>query len=239
MWFCRLDHDPPARFPVPQQWREILHCIPSKDVLKAAPESSKGNKTVKGRKLATLEVFSETAAAMTLGSTLAPSETVEWHGKYIPIASLTDPPPRLVRVVLWEIYEVGWHYELCALDQALLPQIWAEHRWEHISFLHAIFLGSSGLVLWSEPLPSTTGDLRLTDSFPDNSRILHSFCLLLSAWPNTHPSFANIPFSVEQSAQLKTYEIMSHACEFYVQTFFDHFGHPPLLPHCFPLEYHE
>ena len=101
----------------------------------------------KGHKLAVLEVFSETAAAMMLGSTLAPSETVEWHGKYIPIASLTDLPSCLVRAVLWKIYEVGWCYKLCALDQALLPQIWAEHQWECLSFLHVIFLGSSGLVL--------------------------------------------------------------------------------------------
>jgi len=121
LWISQLDHAPPARFPAPQLWREILHRVPSKEELEAAPESSMGNKTAKGRKLAVLEIFGDAAAAMVQGSSFAPTETVEWHGKYILIASLTNPPPRLIRVILWEIYKIGWHYKLCALDQVLNP----------------------------------------------------------------------------------------------------------------------
>ena len=192
VWFSRLDHDPPAQFPTPQQWREILHCILSKDTLEAAPESSMNKKTAKGRKLAALDIFGDTTVVMTLGSTSAPSKTVAWHDRHIPITSLTNPPPRLIRAIPWEVYEVGWWYELYALDCALLPQLWAKHRMECLSFLHAIFLGSSGLMLWSEPLPTSIGSLRFTDSFPDNIRILHSFCLFLSTWPNAHPSFSEM-----------------------------------------------
>jgi len=80
-----------------------------------------GNKTAKGHKLAMLEIFSDATAAMVQGSSFAPTETVEWRGKYILIASLTNPPPCLIRAILWKIYEIGWHYELCALDQVLNP----------------------------------------------------------------------------------------------------------------------
>ncbi|KAH0831330.1 hypothetical protein J3R83DRAFT_13979 [Lanmaoa asiatica] len=239
LWISRLDHDPPVQFPTSQLWREILHKAPSKEELEAAPESCMGNKTAKGRKLAVLEIFGDVAPAMVQGSSFAPTKTVEWRGKEILIASLTNPPPRLIRAILWEIYEIGWRYELCALDQALNPSLWAEHRTERVSFMHAIFPGSSGLVLWSEPLPSKAGDLGLTDSFADNVRVLRSLCVLLSTWLGAHPSFSYIPSFDGQFKQAQVYETMSRACEFYVQTFFDHFGHPPLLPHHFPLEYHE
>ena len=237
LWISRLDHDPPPRFPSPQQWREILHGVPSRDELEAAPTSSRGHGSAKGRKLSALEIFGEAASAMTQGSSsFALKEEVEWRGRYITIASLTNPPPRLIQAILWEVYEIGWRYELCALDQALNPHLWAEYCAERLSFIHTLFPGSSGIVLWSEALPTRAGDLGLTDSFPDNKRVLRSFCLFLSTWPNPHPSIASFPLTEPTRAQ--AYELASHACHFYVQTFFNHFGRPPLLPHQFPLEYH-
>ena len=102
-----------------------------------------------------------------------------------------------------------------------------------------LFPGGLGLMLWSEPLPICAGNLGLMDSFADNERVLQSFCLLLSTWPDPHPSFSCVPRFNERFKQAQAYEIMSQACEFYVQTFFDQFGHAPLLPHQFPLDYHD
>jgi hypothetical protein len=196
-----------------------------------------GNKSAKGRKLAVLDIFGNVTAAMVQGSTFAPAQTVAWHSEHILIASLSNPPPHLTRAILWEIYEISWRYELCALDQAIQPQLWGEHCMEHLSLMHAIFPGSSGLVLWSEALLSKPGNLGLTDSFTNNVHVLRSFCVLLSTWPGAHPSFSYIPSFSEESKQAEAYVIVSRACDFYVQTFFDHFGRPPLLPHHFPFEY--
>ncbi|KAH0827363.1 hypothetical protein J3R83DRAFT_4008 [Lanmaoa asiatica] len=193
LWYSRLDHNPPAQFPSPQEWREILHCIPSKDKLEAAPLSSLGNKTVKGQKLAALEILGKVAASMTQDS-LAPKDTVEC-----------------------------WRYELCALDQVLNPQIWANHQTVQLSLIHAIFRGSAGLVLWSEPLPKVAGDLGLTDAWANNESVLRSFCFLLASWLDAHPSFSHIPSLDLASKQAQAYEVMSRVCMFYVQTFFDHF----------------
>jgi len=76
VWISRLDHDPPSQFPSPQQWREILHGVPSRNELEAAP---KGPSSAKGRKLAVLETFGEVVTAMTQGSFLALKEEVEWR----------------------------------------------------------------------------------------------------------------------------------------------------------------
>lgn len=241
LWISRLEHNPPAQFPSPQLWRDILNSLPSKVELQTAPESGQGNKTAKSRKLAALGILGEDVASLTQISSSGPSQRVEWRGKCIPIDSLSNPPPRLVRAILWEVYEIGFRYELCALDKILNPQQWAISSRERSSFICAMFPGSSGLVLWSEPLPTQAGDLGLTDSFPDNIRVLRTFCLLLSTWPNAHPSFSDLPSGDvgAQSKLVQFYEVTSRACQFYVQTFFDHFGRPPLLPHHFPFEYHE
>lgn len=240
LWISRLDHDPPARFPSPQQWREVLHGLSSREELVSATKEQKVRNTAKGRKLAVLDIFGDIVASMTQESCLGPTGVLDWRGRSIPIASLINPPPRLIRAILWEIFEIGWRYELCALDQALNPRLWAENRTERLSFIYNIFPGSSGLVLWSEPLPTVAGDLGLTDCFHKNEHILRSFCLLLSTWPNAHPSFSYFSLNQQsQSRHVAAYEIMSRACHFYVQTFFDYFGRPPLLPHHFPLEYNE
>ena len=126
VWISQLDHDPPAQFPIPQLWREILHKVPSKEKLEDAPRSSMGNKTTMGCKLAALEIFGDVAAAMVQGSTYAPTKTVQWCNEEISIASLTNPPSHLTRVILWEIYKIGWWYKLCTLNQALNPRLWAE-----------------------------------------------------------------------------------------------------------------
>ena len=167
--------------------------------------------------------------AMMQGSCLTPMEEVEWCRKYIPITSLSNLPPHLAKAILWEVYEIGWHYKLCALNQVINPHLWIEYHTEWLNFLHCLFPGSMGLMLWSESLPSRAGDLGLTDSHPDNEHVLCSFCLLLSTWPNSHPSFSYLYWK-EGFKDVQVYEVMSQACHFYIQTFFDHFGRPFLLP---------
>ncbi|KAN0074457.1 hypothetical protein V8E55_011869 [Tylopilus felleus] len=208
LWISCLDHDPCP--------------ISYTTTLEAAGSSQNSPHAAKHRKLAMAELFGDVVVAMQV-STLALTEHVEWHGIYTPIASLLNPPPRFIKAVLWEI--------------SLNPDLWAHHRMKRLLFLHMLFTGSSGLVLWAEPLPSTGSDLGLTDSFPDNESVLRLFCLLLSTWLDVHPSFSYLHLD-KGSKHVQAYEIMSHTCLFYVQTFFNHFGRPPLIPHCFPLEYH-
>ncbi|KAF8123522.1 hypothetical protein EV363DRAFT_1179741, partial [Boletus edulis] len=244
-WITRLDHSPPPQFPSPQLWRDFLHSMPPKEELEATSSSTANTKNLsKSHNLAAYEIFGEEGVALMQGSSWAPKENVEWRDKVIPIASLINSPPRLVRALLWELYEIGFRYELRALDQAMVPHLWTNHRIERVSLLYCVFPGTAGLVMWSEPLPKKSGDLGLTDTFVDNKKpeVLRSFCLLLTAWPDAHPSFHEFATAVRLHKDRKdteVYEVMSQACFFYVQTFFDHFGRPPLLPHAFPLEYYE
>ena len=123
----------------------------------------------------------------------------------------------------------------------MVPHLWANHHVERVSLLYCVFPGSAGLVMWKEPLPTKPGDLCLTDAFIDNVQVLCSFCFLLAAWPDADPLFSAFATAVRATKDRKdveAYEVMFRAALYYVQTFFDHFGRPPLLPHVFPFEYH-
>ena len=72
-------------------------------------------------------------------------------------------------------------------------------------------------------------------------QVLRSCCFLLAAWPDADPlfsAFATVVRVTKDQKDIEAYKVMSQAALYYVQTFFDHFGRPPLLPHAFPFEYH-
>ena len=122
---------------LPQQWREILYGVSLKEELKAIAtcSKSKGHGSGKDCKLAVLDILGEVAMAMMQGSCLTPMEEVEWCRKYIPITSLSNLPPHLAKAILWEVYEIGWHYKLCALNQVINPHLWIEYHTEWLNFL--------------------------------------------------------------------------------------------------------
>lgn len=61
---------------------------------------------------------------MTQGPSLDPKGSVEWCDQTVLIASLTNPPVHLVHTILWELFELGFHYELHAIDHAMVPDLW-------------------------------------------------------------------------------------------------------------------
>lgn len=72
-----------------------------------------------------LEIIGDVTAAMHVpGSFLGEAPPKLWNGAAKKCQSPRSPPSSvLIRVVLWKIYEIGWRYELCALDQPLNPQL--------------------------------------------------------------------------------------------------------------------
>ena len=71
------------------------------------------------------QVFAE-GVYKTQGSYLAPKESVEWHDQTVSIASLTNPPVRLVHAILWELFKLGFHHELHAIDHTMVPDLWVK-----------------------------------------------------------------------------------------------------------------
>ncbi|KAF9230549.1 hypothetical protein BU15DRAFT_83492 [Melanogaster broomeanus] len=226
LWMSRVDHDPPAKFPSPQMWRDFLISIQAENV-----ETTPSGTFAATSRRAALEVFGEDVVVRTRG--WRTGDTVSWRGMDISFDSLADPPVLLAKQILWELYELNFRYELYALDRVMAPELWASCFTERRALLHSIFPGDSGLLMWDDTLPKPSSDMGLCSAtWIDARPSVDKFRELLSVWCDA-PSRLSAPLGDlpdNQAAHLT----MQSASDFYVQTFFDHFGRPPVVPHVFP-----
>ncbi|KAI6103143.1 hypothetical protein EV401DRAFT_1875576 [Pisolithus croceorrhizus] len=174
LWINQVDIHPPSKFPSPQMWRDFLNTIDTDPLPSTKTVGTTGNYVARNAGERYLGFHSVSLYSCAI---------------QIPTASLSDPPLQFMRSLLWELYELNFHYELYALDWALAPNHWtasdSDKEWLTCqSLLYDIFPGTCGLVMWSESLPCHSHKLGLcaTDvltSLPYISK----FCQLLSMWP--------------------------------------------------------
>jgi hypothetical protein len=231
LWISRVDHNPPENFPSPQLWREFLNSCPSGESSTRASSSTTGPTQAATRKQAAKDLFGEDLLDAQ-GTTWAIKDNLEWRNMTISVASLSNPPPRLMRCMLWELYELSFRYELLALDRVMARALWAESLHDRRDLLYGIFPERSFVMMWSSPLPDDDGGMwsrRIDDSFP----YVECFRELLSSWEDA-PARLSAPLDAKTFDATMYFEVMQPACKFYVQCFFDHFGRPPVVPHRLP-----
>ncbi|KAI6145489.1 hypothetical protein BKA82DRAFT_39317, partial [Pisolithus tinctorius] len=89
--------------------------------------------------------------------------------------------------LLWELYELNFHFELYVLDCVLAASLWTsldEAQLTRQTLLYSIFPGESGLVMLSEPLPQDSSQMGMCSSDMQVALpYLNSFHELLSTWP--------------------------------------------------------
>ncbi|KAI6140278.1 hypothetical protein BKA82DRAFT_29230 [Pisolithus tinctorius] len=226
LWISQVDLCLPSRFPSPQMWRDFLNTINTNPL----PSTQTAL-----RKSAVQDILGEGIINSAQGLAGAPEE-ITWRGMQVKILSLLNPPLWFIWSLLWELYELNFHYELYALNRALVPNLWTssdEMRLTCQTLLYSIIPGESGLVMWSESLPQDSGELGLcaTDVLTALPYI-NKFCHLLSAWPGAP---AHLQYLVEMKDQddKEVYAVFSLACGFYVQTAFDFLRRQPSLPRMF------
>ncbi|KAG1855014.1 hypothetical protein F4604DRAFT_1932454 [Suillus subluteus] len=236
LWIRWVDHHPPHNYPSPQLWRDFLGSGISAQSQAAAPKGKAPKKkilTVAEKRKGMMKDLFRDDMVDSHGDLFAPEGMVEFHGEQVPVASLTHPPQLLAQKITWELFELGFRYELRDLNRHLAKGCWAEDPVGCEQLLHAIFPGEAGLVMWSEPFP--------TDNYGmwNNTLIgvlpyLESFRQLLCSWDYVLPLLTS-PLIQENFTDTKWWEVMHAATVFYVQTFFNHFGRPPVVPHLLPL----
>ncbi|KAG1819998.1 hypothetical protein EV424DRAFT_1323178 [Suillus variegatus] len=235
LWIGRVDHDPPRTYPTPQLWRDFLGSVPS-----VQPQSSKGKEpdgksltaTEKGKR-AMRDLFGDDLLE-TQGDIFSPDGVVEFRGEQVSIASLATPPSLLVQKITWELFELGFRYELRDLDRYLARGCWNNDAVGREQLLHSIFPGEAGLVMWSEAFPSENYGLwnnTLMGCLP----YLENFRRLLCDWDDVPPCLLT-PLTSDNFTDTYSWEVRRAAATFYIQTFFDHFGRPPIVPHSLPMQ---
>ena len=235
-WVEQIDSDPLQKIPTMQMWRDLLnnHDSSSSELLAENTVSTKSSQV----KSVVLHVFGPACTVFTLGGESPPRGVVQWHDEDIDFATLSDPPPRLIHAILWEVYELGFRFELLALDQALVPELWKKFLTTHRDSFDGIFPTPCGQPFWRAPLPKSAGSLGLMDRLTDNSDTLQRLCVFLAGWPDAPSSLNATAFGLSgDQLWLWEFEQASRVTMFYVETFYQHFGHAPLVPHQFPPEF--
>ncbi|KAG1740127.1 uncharacterized protein EDB91DRAFT_1053419 [Suillus paluster] len=236
LWIGQVDHDPPHNYPSPQLWRDFLGSGLTTQSQGAAPKGKdpekKGLMAAEKRKAVMRDLFGDDVLE-THGDLFAPEGLVEFRSEQVSVASLANPPCHLTQRITWELYELGFCYELRDLNCHLVDKRWAEDPTSREQLLHSIFPGEAGLVMWSEPFPGDNYGMwnnTLIGVLP----YLEKFRELLCAW-NDVPPLLVVPLTPENFTNTKCWEVMHAATAFYVQTFFRHFGRPPIIPHSLPV----
>ncbi|KAI6004329.1 hypothetical protein EDC04DRAFT_2611657 [Pisolithus marmoratus] len=133
--------------------------------------------------------------------------------------------------ILWDLYEHNFWFELVTLDHVLAPNLWSSQQPEWLNQIHQIFPSNLDLTMYDEPFPTQNGGLGSLEPQMKLESVekLHT---LLASWPG-------FPLNLEES--LLPLALVTHvwAMEkkvalFYVQSFFDYFGHLPIVPCLIP-----
>ena len=116
-WVEQIDSDPLQKIPTTQMWRDLLnnHDSSLSELLAENTVSTKSSQV----KSAVLHVFGPACTVFALGGASPPRGVVQWHDEDIDFATLSNPPPHLIRAILWEVYELGFRFELLALTKPL------------------------------------------------------------------------------------------------------------------------
>lgn len=135
-----------------------------------------------------------------------------------------------IREVLWDLAEHNFRFELLHLDKRMVSAAWNGDS-TRLEIVLRVFAGGAGTVLGSEPFPDRNrglGSLRVEDRLP----FLENFRALLSSWPDAPSALLN-PL---KSSDLNTHVFAVERCVtlFYVQSFYDTYGRPPIIPRHIP-----
>ncbi|KAI0739112.1 hypothetical protein C8Q80DRAFT_231131 [Daedaleopsis nitida] len=150
---------------------------------------------------------------------------VQWFDYLISSPDSTSTP-----LIIWEMHDLCFRYELQALDRRLVP---LQGEQERDALLSRIFHYH---VLHSLPvLPDPDESLRLYDPLPHRRvSALEAFRQVLLRWPKCPVELSrSVPITTCMTAE----EIISLELEmtkFYVFSFFEMSGRAPIVPHQYP-----
>ncbi|KIO10371.1 hypothetical protein M404DRAFT_21322 [Pisolithus tinctorius Marx 270] len=137
--------------------------------------------------------------------------------------------------ILWDLYEHNFHFELVALDCLLVPALWLNVESEWLDQVRQIFPGDSELTMFAEPFP--VKDQGLASLEPQTKlEYVKRFQTLLASWPGFLPDLGtSLPSS---ASPVCVWAVEKWLVLFYVQSFFNNFGHLPIILHLIPKNPH-
>ena len=212
--------DTPATRAAPQWWRDYLQGYTAD----ATPEGD----TRRAHRIARVKEVFGRAFLMEDFDDDVPHPVQWFHRK---LASLDH---HIAPFILWETFELGFRYELLALDRILVPM---HHEQDADTRREAVL---------AQVFPKS--DLYRLTSFPNfpaglggkvpqaRVRYIEALRRVVLRWPFCPQEIVTAP-SLTTASNDETIEKLERAiASFYVTTFFSFSGRAPLVPHAFPTQ---
>ena len=199
-----------------QIWRDFLYGLPDDPTW-----HTKNGK----RAFEVKQIFARVFAEKALGS--AVSGEVEWLGRRFDVVDERTGP-----LILWEAFELGFRYELSALDHTMRSADSRVQEKDRVALLARVFPTDSLYSVLRLPASDTPS---LFAALP-HLRIpsLNALRDVLLQWPLCPEKIKNCqPLQICDSVEA-IHELELHLAAFYTQMFFDVAGRAPLVPHLCP-----
>lgn len=164
----------------------------------------------------------------------APSSLV-WFGNTISPGAV---PSHLCQQILWELYELGFRFELLQLDRHLCPnqaRDLAASAAEEVlreELIGQIFPDDHSLRV--NTLPQLHTGLSAS-SVRERAESLEAFRIVLCRWPSVPVDVRQAQCLNGQRPDLYIRSVEESMIKFYVQSFFEASGRAALVPHVFPM----
>lgn len=199
-----------------QLWRSYLLGV---------PDDFRTDTSVGQRRIAVQQVFG--ACFQEDRFDLGTSGPVRWHSH-----EFSEVPPALASLVVWEAFELGFRYDLLALDRYIRPAEGYGGELRREQFLARIFPRNSLLAVDELPGPDSPG---LFASVPHRRiNALNALRDVLLLWPGCPSGIMDSePLSLA-SPTTAVLHMESLLASFYVNIFYTLSGRPPVLPHLCP-----
>lgn len=209
----------------PQWWRDFLNMdvlllgLPQKD-------TRTGSRKLQVQNLFT-RVFSEQELSRENVSAL------EWFG-----SSIIPLQPAICRQVLWELFEVGFRFELLELDRHLCPSSGQSTTADAEEIVREDLISRvfpNDLSLRVKALPSSYVGLAARN-VQDRSDTLEALRTVMCRWPNVPSAIRTAQCLRDHRSDTYVRSIEKKMVAHYVQTFYDCSGRAAVVPHLFPFE---
>ncbi|KAI6114555.1 hypothetical protein F5141DRAFT_1002533, partial [Pisolithus sp. B1] len=133
--------------------------------------------------------------------------------------------------ILWDLYKHNFQFELVALDHMLVPSLWSSQQPDQLDQVHQIFPGNSELTMYDEPFPRKNKGLGSHEP-QTKLEFMERLHALVTSWPGF---LSNLEEPLLPSTLVRcVWAVEKKVAFFYVQSFFDYFSCPPIVPHHIP-----
>ncbi|KAI6016832.1 hypothetical protein BKA83DRAFT_4497344 [Pisolithus microcarpus] len=215
-----------------------ISCLSASDVSPVSPRSWRDFlNTIPERFSATFSGEQQREAAAFFGPELIrvqhdiPSH-VQFRDLSICIADLASIDQLTKSKILWDLYKHNFQFELVALGRVLMPGSSSNREPEWLDLVRQLFPGDSELTMCAEPFLTQNQGLGSSDP-RSRCEFVEIFRKLLASWPG-FPSDLVAPL-LPSTPLTRVWAVERRLAIFYVQSFFDNFGRPPILPRLIPV----